>query len=457
MDTALMLFTRDLRTHDNPALAAAASAADRVVCAFVLDDTLLALSPNRARFLLGALTDLRGRLESLGGGLVLRHGDPAAEAVKLARETGATGVFFSEDVSSYASRRRARLQEACRKERIELSGHEGLTVVPPGALRPASGDHYRIFSPYGRAWLGQARRDPLPPPKLRPPNQRASDSRAAKQPPSSSGKSGPHSVNAERVIGRFTRGASPDLPKGGETEGRARMRDWLAGGLSGYADGRDDLAGDSTSRLSAYLRFGCVSPSELATAVTRETHGRSAEGAEAYIRQLAWRDFHYQLAAAFPELGWKDYRPRNTSWVEDRDALDAWREGRTGVPIVDAGMRQLRAEGWMHNRARLITASFLTRNLRVHWRHGLAHFAGLLVDGDLPNNAANWQRVAGTGNDTRPNQVMNPLRQAERFDARGEYVRRYVPELADLDTRDIHTPWETGPVPGYPPPIVELA
>jgi deoxyribodipyrimidine photo-lyase len=181
-------------------------------------------------------------------------------------------------------------------------------------------------------------------------------------------------------------------------------------------------------------------------------------GGEEFCRQLAWRDFFYQATAAFPDMARRDYRPRGRSWHDDSGALEAWREGRTGVPIVDAGLRQLAAEGFMHNRARMITASFLTKNLHIDWRHGYRHFDALLADGDVANNAGNWQWVAGTGNDTRPNRVLNPIRQARRFDPDGSYVRRYVPELADL-TEHIHTPWRLPPGLlrhlSYPAPIVD--
>jgi deoxyribodipyrimidine photo-lyase len=227
------------------------------------------------------------------------------------------------------------------------------------------------------------------------------------------------------------------------------METWLRESAGSYDDEHDDLASDRTSRLSAYLRFGCLSPLELAEA---------ARGHEGFRRQLAWRDFHHQVAAAFPELMRRDYRPRDVQWHEDEEALSAWREGRTGYPIVDAGMRQLLREGFMHNRARLIVASFLTRTLEIDWRHGLWHFNDWLVDGDVADNAGNWQWVAGTGNDTRPNRVMNPLRQAARFDPRGDYVRRYLPELARLEAPHIHQPWRLPRASrefDYPDPIVD--
>ena len=216
-------------------------------------------------------------------------------------------------------------------------------------------------------------------------------------------------------------------------------------------EGRDDLADDSTSRLSPYLRFGCLSPLEVAE------RARGRAGGDAFVRQLCWRDFHYQLFAARPELARDDMRPRGDRWRDDDEALIAWKDGRTGYPLVDAGMRQLREEGFMHNRARLVTASFLTKHLYLDWRTGAAHFADLLVDGDIPNNVGNWQWVAGTGADTRPNRMFNPTRQAQRYDPSGAYVRRWVPELAEIDGAATHEPWKLGMLAPaeYPPPIVD--
>ena len=179
-----------------------------------------------------------------------------------------------------------------------------------------------------------------------------------------------------------------------------------------------------------------------------------------FVRQLAWRDFHHQLLAARPDATHQDYRPRGDRWRDDDQALDAWRQGRTGIPIVDAGMRQLLAEGWMHNRARLIVASFLTKTLYLDWRAGAQHFFDHLLDGDVANNCLNWQWVAGTGTDTRPNRVLNPVRQSERYEPNGDYIRRWVPELDSLRPADIHQPWRLGGTElrrrHYPPPIVDL-
>jgi deoxyribodipyrimidine photo-lyase len=439
MDTAIVLFTRDLRLHDNPALHQAYVRARQVVPLFVVDPALGTRSANRARFLAESLADLRTSLRERGADLVLRRGDPAAEVIRLATEVHATAVYIADDVSHYATARRHRLERECARHRIELTLTPGLTVVPPGELRPAGGGHYRVFTPYWRAWRAAPWRSHCPVP------------RAIAMP-------------AVEKIGRLpakqtASPGSPGLAPGGETAGRQRFVSWRQRLLDGYGENHDDLAGDATSRLSAYLRFGCVSPLEVAIGALDRPCEIGPSGEE-YCRQLAWRDFFCQVTAAFPDIARKNYRP-GPAWHEDRRALDAWREGQTGIPIVDAGLRQLAAEGFMHNRARMVTASFLTRNLGIDWRHGLAHFDSLLADGDVANNAGNWQWVAGTGHNTRPNRVMNPLRQAQRFDRSGEYVRRYVPELAGLDPARIHRPWQLPPAQrvrlGYPGPLVELA
>ena len=433
MDTAIVVFTRDLRLHDNPALHQACARARRVVPLFVVDPAIAA-PPNRARFLAESLADLRASLRERGGDLVIRDGDPAAEVIALAGETKASAVYLADDVSHYATARRRKLERECARHRIDLAFTPGLTVVPPGDLKPASGGHYRVFTPYWRAWRAATWRRGCPVPRaIRMP----AVPNIGRLPPSAGASAG-----------------SPGLAKGGETAGRQRFLAWRQRQLAGYDENHDDLAGDATSRLSAYLRFGCLSPLEVAIGTLDRRAGN--EQGEEYGRQLAWRDFFYQVTAAFPDIARKNYRP-GAAWHQDQAALDAWRAGQTGIPIVDAGLRQLAAEGFMHNRARMITASFLTRNLGMDWRHGYAHFAALLADGDVACNAGNWQWVAGTGNNTRPNRVMNPLRQAQRFDHDGQYVRRYVPELAGLDPADIQTPWKLAPIRGYPGPLVELS
>jgi deoxyribodipyrimidine photo-lyase len=385
VDTAVVLLTRDLRVHDNPALAAACRVARHVLPMFVLDPSVRS-SAGRDRFLTDSLADLRETLRGIGGDLIVRRGDPATETLKVATEVKADGIALAQDASAYARRRECRLVMGAGRRSVKL--FPGVTVVPPGSLTPANGDHYKVFTPYWRAWQGAHHRRVEPAPR--------------------------------RVSLPTHIPASVELPAarpgGGETVGRSRVRAWLKS-IDGYAEGHDDLAGDRTSRLSPYLHFGCVSPLELVTSA-----GRS----EAFVRQVCWRDFYTQVLYAFPDLTTRAYRPNVAEkWNTDPDALDAWKAGETGVAIVDAGMRQLLAEGWMHNRARLITASYLTKDLGVDWREGAAHFDAHLLDADVANNYGNWQWVAGTGNDSRPRRKFNPERQQQRFDPDGEYVRRW--------------------------------
>ncbi|WP_157244909.1 cryptochrome/photolyase family protein [Nonomuraea typhae] len=414
METVIVLFNRDLRVHDHPALSAACERGRAVVPLFVLDPAVPA--GRRTAFLLACLADLREGLRARGGELFVRRGDTVAETLRMAGETGATAVYASADVSELAGARERRLAGAAR---IEVRLFPGVTVVPPGLLRPSGGgDHYRVFTPYWRAWSAAARRPLLPPP-------------------------GRVEVPSGLEPGELPTSAAP----GGEARARARMAAFAREHLAGYADGHDDLAGDRTSRLSPFLRFGCVSPLEVA-----------GLGNEAFVRQLCWRDFHHQVTLAFPRIDRDDYRPRGHAWHDDAGAEQAWKAGMTGLPIVDAGMRQLLAEGWMHNRARLITAAYLVKHLRIDWRTGAAHFFDLLLDGDVADNHGNWQWVAGTGNDTRPNRSFSPIRQSRRFDPAGDYIRAHVPELAGVPAPYVHEPWSSPrPIPGYPRPLTPPA
>jgi deoxyribodipyrimidine photo-lyase len=431
--TALVLFTRDLRVHDQPALAAAAREAETVVPLFVLDDAILAgAPPNRLAFLRDALADLDRSLAERGSRLFLRRGDVVRETVRLAREADAQTVFLGADVSRYAQERERRLERALASERTGLRCFPGVTVVPPGDLTTTTGSHYSVFTPYWRQW-------------------RAWPLRAVERAPRRLGPQPALPRGRLPALERLVRGApSAELPAGGEAPARARLAAWTRSGLARYDERRDDVAADATSRLSPYLHLGCLSPLEVVERV------RGRPGAEPFLRQLCWRDFHHQLLAARPELAREDMRDRGRRWVEDAEAFERWRRGETGYPLVDAGLRQLLREGWMHNRARLVAASFLTKDLGLDWRLGARHFSGLLVDGDVASNTGNWQWAAGTGADTRPNRVLDPTRQAMRFDPRGDYVRRWVPELAEVEGAGVHEPWRLGAPPGgYPEPLVD--
>ena len=433
MRVAIVLFTRDLRVHDNPALAAALQAAETVLPLFVVDDgigrTRYGAAANRQRFLFEALADLDESLRALGGALAIRRGDVVAETVRAAREVGATVVFASADISPYAVERERRLAAE-----IDLRLLDGTFVVPAGEVAPIGSDHYQVFSPYYRAWSQVPWGAPVVTPQAITMPATFDPSRSA--------------ALLREAHGLCVESTQSLLP-GGETAGVARAADWLRAHLDGYGTGgHDAIAADGTSRLSPYLHFGCVSARALAI--------RARElGGEAFVRQLCWRDFYAQILCARPRTQTEDMRPRGDRWVDDSAGLEAWKEGMTGFPLVDAGMRQLRQEGWMHNRARMVTASFLVKDLGIDWREGARHFFDLLLDGDVAQNIGNWQWVAGTGVDTRPNRIYNPTAQLKKLDPEGEYVRRYVPELADVPVRDIADPGLLAPA--YPRPIVEHA
>src|SRR3954452_8871630 len=380
--TAIVWFTRDLRVHDHPALRAALAEKDRVVPVFCLDDRLLHgrhASGSRTQFMLECLADLDRSLRERGGGLVVRRGRPEDELPRLAQDLGATTVHFTEDVTPFA---RARTIPG-----LDLRPHPSLTIVDD--LEP-----YVVFSPYHRAWQRAPRRSVLAAPRE---------------------VELPEAVRAGRIPTLASLGLKQEVEEpanGGETEARRRLTSFLA------AESR------VSSRLSPYLHLGCISP--------REVEERAAD--EDFSRRLAWRDFFHQVLLNHPANAHEEFQERyrgTLDWNDDEDALSAWKDGRTGFPFVDAGMRQLRREGWMPNRVRLVVASFLTKQLGIDWREGERHFMRYLLDGDEANNNGNWQWIASVGVDPAPyfRRLYNPERHAERYDPDGSYVRRYVPEL----------------------------
>ncbi|MDQ1295305.1 MAG: deoxyribodipyrimidine photo-lyase [Actinomycetota bacterium] len=455
---AVMVFTRDLRVRDNPALCSAQQTADGVLPLFVLDPETLGTTaspgepgdpavrppanppcPNRVAFLAASLQDLDTSLRELGSHLVLQHGDWVHEVLRAVRNSGATAIHLADDVSLHARHRFERLQREAESCRVAVVRHPGVTVVPPGAIAPAGKTAFAVFTPYHRAWERQRRRPILPiPDHLGPPPGQTSDT-----------------PRAHQFLDEWSPDAqqhSPDLPPGGERAGLERLHTWVDEHLAEYERSRDDLAAEATSRISPYLHLGCLSPLEAAD-LTRDLPGGSA-----FTRQLCWRDFFHQVLAARPDTARTDHTDRQIPWTPDEDGYRAWATGRTGHPLVDAGLRQLRREGYMHNRARMVVASFLTKDLLIDWRRGAAHFRSLLVDGDVACNQLNWQWVAGTGTGNALHRVLNPTRQAQRFDPHGTYIRRHVPELANLPGPAAHDP---DPIErrrrGYPEPIVDHA
>ncbi|MER5274869.1 deoxyribodipyrimidine photo-lyase [Streptomyces sp. NPDC002809] len=443
MTAAVVLFTADLRLHDHPPLRAALASSDEVVPLFVRDSAIEAAgfgAPNRLAFLADCLRDLDAGLRERGGRLVVRSGDVVEEVGRIVAETGAADVHLAAGVSTYARRREERLRAALEAGGQRLHVHDGvITAVVPGAVTPAASDHFAVFTPYFRRWSSQGVREAFAAP------------RAVRVP------DGPGS-EALPDRGEVS-GVSEGLAEGGERQGRTRLAAWLRHGLAAYEEGHDDLSGDGTSRLSPHLHFGTLSPVEL----VHRARAAGGAGADAFVRQLCWRDFHHQVLAARPAASRQDYRTRHDHWRSESEAADdieAWRQGRTGYPVVDAAMRQLLHEGWMHNRGRLLAAGFLTKTLYVDWRVGARHFLDLLVDGDIADNQLNWQWMAGTGTDSRPNRVLNPVTQGKRYDPDGDYVRRWVPELAAVSGAAVHEPWKLRgaghDLPDYPRPVVEL-
>ncbi len=389
----LLLFTRDLRVHDHPGLAAAANDGE-VLPLFVLDPRLLRRSPNRASFLIAALHDLNGSLSSRGAPLVIRRGEPAAVATRLARRHRCDAINVTSDVTTVAKDR----LEAFRSSDIPIRTFRGNEVIAPGEVVPAGEDAYRVFTPYLRAWSRASRRPPARTPRRIAPLDGVAPGRLPKS----------------------IRPTATTLPVGGEAAGRRATYGFLRGSLDRYEEERDRLDRETTSGLSPYLRFGCISPLELATVA-------SERGGDAFVRQLSWRDFFRQLVAADPRRTREDLRPaRAPRWRHDPEAFDRWTRGTTGVDLVDAAMHQLLDQGWLPNRARLVAASYLTRTLGLDWRLGAAHFDRHLVDGDPASNIGNWQWVAGTGANPRRGAALNVERQARRFDSDGGYVARYL-------------------------------
>jgi len=449
-DTAIVWFRRDLRIHDHPALTGAARGAERVVPVFVLDDALLRgrfESGPRGRFLLGCLRELRTALRDRGANLVVRSGDPARELVALARETGAAQVHFASDVSPFAMARDKRVCAALEEAGVEPVRHPGLFVADVGKPRTKAGKPYAVFSPFWRAWTQLDRREVHGAPRK---------------------LALPAGVKVGELPSAGALGLGDDVPDPfppGEAAARARMHAWLKDGIHDYADRHDRLEG-GTSELSPYLHLGCISPRELEQ---RARDAGAGKGPAEFVRQLCWRDFYAYVLLTNPANARHAHQPAmdELEWEDDEEAFEAWCEGRTGFPVVDAAMRQLRERGWMHNRARLIVGSFLTKDLHIDWRRGEAHFMSLLTDGDEASNNGNWQWIASVGVDPAPyfRRMYNPATQQERHDPDGAYVRRWVPELRDVPLERLAQPWTmsegqqeaAGCVIGrdYPEPIVD--
>jgi deoxyribodipyrimidine photo-lyase len=447
---AVHWFRNDLRLSDNTALIAAARA-DELIPLFVLDDALLAAhaSPPRRRFLLECLTSLAQNLSHRGSRLLVRRGDPAAVIARLLHDTRAERLTFNRDYSPYARRRDAQVERQCAARGVAVESHKDRVVFESDEVRTQSGTPFSVYTPYRNAWLARGRAHDA----WRP-------HRAPKLPPLPGGLSGdPLPTLADLEADADT----TQILAGGEAAGLRRLAGFLAGPVRDYVRDRDRPAVDGTSRLSAYLRFGAVSPRRcIADALTcAAEERRAAAGAHKWVDELIWREFYLALLAEHPRLLGQAFKRdfAQVAWNHDADSFAAWCAGRTGFPIVDAAMRQLVASGWMHNRARMVVASFLTKDLLIDWRAGERVFMRHLIDGEPASNNGGWQWAASTGTDAQPYfRIFNPVLQGEKFDPDGTYVRTWIPELADVPDRFIHKPWQApAPPRRYAAPIVDHA
>ena len=460
-------FRQDLRLADNPALTAAASGDRPVVPLYVLDDAAAGdWAPGGASrwWLAGSLDALGRALDKAGCRLVLRRGRTVDTLTQIAAETGAEAIHFTRAYEPWAAQLEIDLKAACDKAGLGLHRHAGALLQEPEALRTKAGEPFRVFTPFWRTLQeqGPARSHLLAPARITPP---------AKPPKSDKLETWGLLPTRPDWAGGLRETWTP-----GEAGARERLSDFVDGAMARYADARDRPHQPATSMLSPHLHFGEVSPVQCwqaAREATAEDRG-GKRGAESFLREVAWREFSYHLLHHWPDLPEKPFRADFASFPWDTDTrrrkarLRAWQRGETGYPIVDAGIRQLWQTGWMHNRVRLITASFLTKHLLVPWQEGERWFWDTLVDADLANNSASWQWVAGSGADAAPYfRIFNPVLQGEKFDPDGDYVRHFVPELAKLPASLIHAPWKV-PVAelsrhgvrlgsDYPKPIVDHA
>jgi deoxyribodipyrimidine photo-lyase len=428
----VLWFRRDLRLADHPALCAAA-ADGPVTPLFVLDPVFLTRAgPSRMAFLLAGLAALD---EAMGGALVVRAGVPATVVPALAAEVGAHRVHATADFGPYGRERDRAVASALASDGRSLVLTGSPYAVAPGAVTKDDGSPYAVFTPFAKAWRATGWASPVPEPALEWHGRPAVESEPLPPVPDTT------SV----------------LPPAGEMAAHARWEEFASGALGRYASARDrpDLAG--TSGLSPYLRFGMIHPRQLLGELG------ASKSERVFATELAWREFYADVLSRHPRSGWENLDRRMDAMPPDtgRDArrrFEAWQRGETGYPLVDAGMRQLLAAGWMHNRVRMVVASFLVKDLHLPWQWGARHFMVHLVDGDLASNSHGWQWTAGTGTDAAPYfRIFNPVTQSKRFDPDGAYIRRWVPELAHVDGDEVHAPWESkrGIPLGYHPPMVD--
>lgn len=452
-EKGLVWLRRDLRLRDNRALAAATQSAARVYCVFVFDTCILEklVDPDdrRLTFIYECLQDLATQLGQLGSALIVKIGDPIQVIPDLARELSVSAVYFNEDYAPYAKKRDGQVRELLEKQNMAALSFKDHVIFAGSEIQTQKATPFKVFTPYKQSWL-----------KAFSPGlcqeATADLSKLAPAPPTINGELPPLAE-----VGFQLR--TDNILRGGEQAAQTRLKEFCQGRIAGYDQGRDFPYLDGTSYLSPYLRFGCLSSRQ----VVAQAYA-AQKASKNWLNELIWREFYQMILDQFPHSAWHSFKPQyeHLAWPGKPDHLGAWQEGRTGYPLVDAAMRGLRATGWMHNRLRMVVASFLCKDLLLDWRQGARHFARYLLDYDLAANSGGWQWSASTGCDAQPYfRIFNPVQQSLRFDADGTFIRTWCPELKKLDNKNIHAPWLASPQilqhaqialgRDYPWPIVE--
>ena len=440
-------FRRDLRISDNTSLYAACQDADEVIPVYILSSWKRShpwTGANRQEFLCGCLTSLAKNLEEIGGRLILRSGSPVKELIRLAEETQADAIYFSENYAPYDRDIEERVQKAAIAKDIRVQLFKNTVILAPTEVVSQSGQPFRVFTAYARGWHRQKK--PAPSPKV-------------------SRITTPRGLNSQAMpaLAHWGLRSEAKILPGGERAAHDRLKAFLKAGIYDYANRRNDLCSDGNSRLSQDLRFGTISPREIYASCKKaadECNPAERRGIQSFVNEMVWREFYFQVLWDFPYVLSRDFKEEfsRLKWDEAPAKLSRWYEGTTGFPIVDAGMRELNATGYMHNRVRMIVAMFLTKDLHLHWREGEKYFMQKLVDGDIPANNGGWQWSAGTGADAAPYfRIQNPWTQTATYDPEGRYIKRWIPELRDVNpARFTHAP-EQKLATDYPLPMVDHA
>lgn len=452
--TVLMWFRRDLRLEDNLALQAAINSGARVIPLFILDPLILNsdyVSVPRLQFLLNGLQALDDSLRSYQSRLLIRQGNPFEVLQDLVQRYEAKAVYFNRDYSPYARQRDAKIEGNLE---VETYRFDDAVLHQPGTVMKKDGDPYTVFTPFKKQLL-TLEREPVASGYLE-----RGDFYPFEE----------NDVQSIPTIEDLGFKATIPLPDSGEKAGMKRLNQFLEDHIYHYGESRNRLVAEpwtdtkaGSSYLSPYLHLGMVSPRQVywaaREAYRKAPHKTGRQSIEIFISEIIWREFYMHILFHFPHVMHGNFRPEydNLAWENDISGLEAWKNGMTGYPVVDAAMRQLKAIGWMPNRARMIVASFLTKDLLIHWQKGERHFMKYLIDGDPAANNGGWQWAAGTGTDAQPYfRIFNPISQSKKFDPDGDYIRHWIPELQDVDTSFIHTPWTMDNPPlDYPAPIID--